>query len=316
MRWRMARSIPIITLALAGTMFAGCTIGSDDSETASGPGRAQPSPAGPTDPPGGTDNGSDGGSGGEPAPRVQVRDRAVVFTGALTVEVADVSAALRRIESEAAAADGLIADEQTDNTVDRTGPDGVTRQQIASATIVVRVPPSSYVRTLNAIGELGTVVQQSRGATDVTEDIVDVDSRVKSAAASVARIRKLMDDAKTLSDVVTLESELTRRQSDLESLESRRAALGSQVDLATITATLILSEPAPVRSDRDSDLGFLGGLRAGWAALTGATQVALTIAGALLPLAVVLAVIGIPLLLVLRRYRRPPVPVTPQRRPE
>ncbi|HKE52872.1 MAG TPA: DUF4349 domain-containing protein [Actinomycetes bacterium] len=308
----MARSIPIITLALAGTLSAGCAIGSDNSETASGPGRAAPSPVGPTGQPGGADNGSEDGAGGEPAPRVQVRDRAVVLTGALTVEVDDVSAALRKIESQAAAADGLIADERTDGTVDRTAPDGVIRRQIASATIVVRVPPGSYVRTLDAIGELGTVVQQSRGATDVTEDIVDVDSRVKSAAASVARIRSLMDDAKALSDVVTLESELTRRQSDLESLESRRAALAGQVDLATITATVLLSESGPAQSD----IGFFGGLRAGWAALTGATRIALTIAGALLPFAVALAIIGVPLLLVLRRYRRPPVPIAPERRPE
>jgi hypothetical protein len=122
-----------------------------------------------------------------------------------------------------------------------------------------------------------------------------------------------MDSANALSDVVTLESELTRRQSDLESLQSRRATLAGQVDLTTITATLVLSEPAPVLPDEESDLGFLGGLRAGWTALTGATQVVLTIAGALLPFAAVVAIVGIPLLLVLRRYRRPPLPATPER---
>jgi Domain of unknown function (DUF4349) len=311
MRWRAGRSIPIITLALAGALLAGCSSGSDDS----GPGadrRASPL-AGPAGTPGGSDSGDDDGSGGAPAARVQVRDHAIIYTGALTVEVDDVSAALRRIETQATAADGLVADEQTDNIVDRIGPDGVTRRQIVSATIVVRVPPDAYAGMLTTIGELGTVVQQSRGAKDVTEDIVDVESRVRSAEASVARIRRLMDSANALSDVVTLESELTRRQSDLESLQSRRATLAGQVDLTTITATLVLSEPAPVLPDEESDLGFLGGLRAGWTALTGATQVVLTIAGALLPFAAVVAIVGIPLLLVLRRYRRPPLPATPER---
>jgi hypothetical protein len=122
-----------------------------------------------------------------------------------------------------------------------------------------------------------------------------------------------MDGANALSDVVTLESELTRRQADLESLQSRRAALASQVDLATITATLVLNEPAaPVQPD-EHQLGFRSGLRASWTALTGATQIMLTIAGGLLPFAAVAAIVGIPLLLVLRRYRRPPVPVTPER---
>jgi len=306
MWWRAGRSIPVMMLALAGVLLAGCGSGSEDAGTAAQGGR-EASPAAPAG-----DAGA--GEGGTAAPRVQVRDRAVVYTGALTVEVDDVSAALRRIETQATVAGGLVADEQTDNTVDRTGPDGVVRRQIASATIVIRVPPGAYTRMLAAIGELGTVVQQSRGATDVTEEIVDVESRIRSAEASVARVRRLMDDAKTLTDVVTLESELTRRQSDLESLQSRRAALAGQVDLATITATLVLREPtAPVRSEDEPDLGFLGGLRAGWTALTGATQVVLTIAGALLPFAVVVSIVGFPLLLVLRRYRRPPIPVTPER---
>ncbi|HEX2499650.1 MAG TPA: DUF4349 domain-containing protein [Actinomycetes bacterium] len=310
MRWRAGRSIPVITLALAGALLAGCSSSSDQA----GAGRQASPLAEQAGTPGGADDdGSGDGSGGAPALRVQVRDRAVIYTGALTVEVDDVSAALQRIEAQATAADGLVADEQTDNTVDRIGPDGLTRRQIASATIVVRVPPDAYARMLAAIGELGTVVQQSRGAKDVTEDIVDVESRVKSAEASVARIRRLMDGANALSDVVTLESELTRRQSDLESLQSRRVALAGQVDLATITATLVLSEPAPVQPDEESDLGFLSGLRASWTALTGATQIVLTIAGALLPFAAVVAIVGIPLLLVLRRYRRPPVPVTPER---
>jgi Domain of unknown function (DUF4349) len=314
MRWRAGRSIAVIALAMAGTLLAGCGGGSDDAGPAPGASRRASSLEGQAVSPGSADNGTGVGSGGTPVPRVQVRDRAVIYTGALTVEVDDVPAALRRIETQATAAGGLVADEQTDNTVDRTGPDGVTRRQIASATIVVRVPPDAYARTLAAIGELGTVVQQSRGAKDVTEDIVDVESRVKSAEASVARIRRLMDGANALSDVVTLESELTRRQADLESLQSRRAALASQVDLATITATLVLSEPAaPVQPDEESRLGFRSGLRASWTALTGATQILLTIAGGLLPFAAVAAIVGIPLLLVLRRYRRPPVPVTPER---
>lgn len=318
MRWRAGRSISIIVVALAGVLLAGCASGSDGAgpggTAGEAPGAGAPEPA-PAQSDSGSDDRSSDGSGGTTAPRVQVRDRAVVYTGALTVEVDDISAELRRIESLVAAADGLVANEQTDHTIDRTGPDGVIRRQIASATIVVRVPPAAYARVLGAIGELGTVVQQSRSATDVTEEVVDVDSRVKSAQASVARIRKLMDDAKALSDVVLLESELTRRQAELESLLSRQAALADQVDLATITATLVLADTGEAEPDDEPDLGFFSGLRAGWDGLTGATLVVLTIAGALLPFAVVLALIGIPLLVVLRRTRRPaPIPAAPEPR--
>jgi len=309
MRRRAGRTVAVITLALAGLALAGCAGGSD--EDSAGGGRMAPPVAGPApaDPNEGSED-SGGEPGAAPAPRVQIRERAVVYTAAVTVEVDDVSATLRQAESLIASVDGLIANEQTDNTVERPEPDGTVRRQIGSATLVVRVPPAAFGRVLTALGEYGTVLQQTRGATDVTEEVVDVASRVKSAQASVARIRELMDDANALADVVLLESELTRRQAELESLQARQATLANQVDLATITATLVLADTAQADED-EADLGFVSGLKAGWDGLVAATLVVLTVTGALLPFAVVIALVGIPLFVVLRRNRRlrPAAPV-------
>ncbi|HET7823328.1 MAG TPA: hypothetical protein VFL10_17535, partial [Ornithinibacter sp.] len=57
--------------------------------------------------------------------------------------------------------------------------------------------------------------------------------------------------------------------------------------------------------------GFLAGLKAGWTAFTGSVTVLLTVVGALLPFAVVLALVLVPLVLWLRR-RTPRTPVTAQ----
>ena len=55
-----------------------------------------------------------------------------------------------------------------------------------------------------------------------------------------------MKDATGLSDVVSLESELSTRESALEALEAQQASLKSRTDLATIT--LRLSEPPARRA--------------------------------------------------------------------
>ena len=69
-----------------------------------------------------------------------------------------------------------------------------------------------------------------------------MESRIKTQRASVARIRELMDQATKLSDVVTLEGELSSRQADLESLLAQQTSLKDRTSLATIT--LSLSETA------------------------------------------------------------------------
>jgi hypothetical protein len=58
----------------------------------------------------------------------------------------------------------------------------------------------------------------------------------------------------------------------------------------------VIAEPAHTT-------GFLAGLRNGWAAFTGSVSVLLTVLGAVLPFAVLAAVIGVPVWLWLRRRR-------------
>jgi hypothetical protein len=114
----------------------------------------------------------------------------------------------------------------------------------------------------------------------------------------VARVRDLLDRASSLQDVVLLEAELSRRESDLESIQARQRALVDKAALATITVTL--HSPGAV-ADEPEDAGFLAGLDGGWTALKASTTVVLTVLGYLLPVAVVVAIIGFPAYLLRRR---------------
>ena len=72
-----------------------------------------------------------------------------------------------------------------------------------------------------------------------------------------------------------------------------------------------------VDDDEDplADAGFLTGLRNGWEALTDIAVIAATAVGALLPFAIVIALVLVPLMLWLRTSRRRKQPVTDPRRP-
>jgi hypothetical protein len=131
--------------------------------------------------------------------------------------------------------------------------------------------------------------------------VADVDARLRSAEASLARVRALLTRAESIADVVALEGELARRQADLEALQARQRVLDDQTAQATVTVALV-ERDATIPGDEDS--GFLAGLSAGWDAFASATVVGLTVLGAVLPFAAFAAVIGLAVWVVVRRSRR------------
>ncbi|HSO64595.1 MAG TPA: DUF4349 domain-containing protein, partial [Ornithinibacter sp.] len=161
--------------------------------------------------------------------------------------------------------------------------------------------------TLDELATLGTVHSRNASTDDVTAQYVDVESRVETMQASVERVRALMGQATKLADIVALESELSRRQADLEATQTQLAALKDAVALSPVEVRL--STDATVLEGAQDDTGFLAGLSAGWAAFTASVGVVLTVLGALLPFAVVLALVALPVVVWLRR-RGPQAPPT------
>ncbi|WP_335938796.1 DUF4349 domain-containing protein [Streptomyces sp. PTD5-9] len=254
------------------------------------------------------------GSGGSPADREKPAGLPagahVIRTATLSVEVRDVPKAAAAARAAAKAAGGLVADEQTERA-DRTH---------ETSHIVLRVPQDAYETVLKDLAGTGRLLSRTSSAKDVTDQVVDVESRIASQRASVARVRKLMDRADALADVVTLEGELSSRQAALESLLAQQASLRDRTSLATVT--LNLSEPAgaPEAKGGDDGPGFLDALRGGWRAFVSVLRWGAVVLGATAPFLASAAVLAVLARLVrdrLRRRRatRTPAPSRPAPRP-
>lgn len=253
---RIALAAGLLTAVLA---LSGCGAAGDDSGGSSGKRAAAPAQQDKADAAAGEAAGGakEGASGSAAAKKPNPSAAAhVIRTASLSVEVksAPKAAAAARVTAEAAG--GLIADEKTEQVDD-------TR---ASSHVVLRVPQGEYDSVLRELSGTGRLLSRTSTAKDVTDQVVDVDSRIASRRTSVARVRKLMDRADKLSDVVSLEGELSSRQAALESLLAEQASLKDRTTMATIT--LSLSEPKPhVKADTGDDKdgpGFLDALSGGW----------------------------------------------------
>jgi hypothetical protein len=165
-------------------------------------------------------------------------------------------------------------------------------------TLTLSVPADKLDIALDQLAhKLGIVLQRSLSTQDVTAQYIDTASRLTTMRASVGRVRALMVQARDLGQVVALESELSRRQADLESLESQLAALDNSVARSTVSVSLSTPGTEPVT--RDS--GFGAGLRAGWDAFAASARGLFTAVGAVLPFAVFFALVAAPIVWWLRR---------------
>lgn len=247
----LAAGLLTALLTLSGCGGAGDDSGKSADRRAAAPAQQDGAGSGA----GGAEKGAGGSAAAAKKPNPSVAAH-VIRTASLSVEVksAPEAAAAARVTAEAAG--GLVADEKTEQ-VDAAR---------ASSHVVLRVPQGEYDSVLRELSGTGKLLSRTSTAKDVTDQVVDVDSRIASQRTSVARVRKLMDRADELSEVVALEGELSNRQAALESMLAEQASLKDRTTLATIT--LNLSEPKPhakaVADDDEDGPGFLDALSGGW----------------------------------------------------
>jgi hypothetical protein len=227
---------------------------------------------------------------------------ALIRTAELTVVVHDVPAEAAAAGAAARAAGGAVAGD------DRSG-SGAD----AHATLVLKVPPEKMDAMLDRLGRLGREQSRSSSTQDVTQDVADVDARLASMQASIARVRAILSRAERIGDVVSVEGELSRRTTELESLQARQRALAGQVNYATITLQLTADRAAAPAPPPDR-AGFIGGLRDGWHAFAATLGWVLTALGAVLPF--LLLAVPVVVALLLRRRRLTAAPSAPAPRPE
>ncbi|MGB7963562.1 MAG: DUF4349 domain-containing protein [Propionicimonas sp.] len=166
--------------------------------------------------------------------------------------------------------------------------------------VVMSVPAARLDEALSSLAGLGEITSRVIESSDVTDAVVDVDARIKTLRESIARLQALMKRAGSVADIAAVESQLTSRQSDLESLLAQQKALGTMVEKSPITVSLTVRDTAQPPTQR----GFLPGLAAGWDALLATGRILLTVVGAILPFLGAALIVAAPLWYWRRRRRR------------
>lgn len=234
------------------------------------------------------------GQGKAPVPVGQpgITDRKLVRTASLELTAPNVADTISQVRVITQGSGGYTGQENT---------------QEKRATMNVVVPSERLDGVLDQLGKLGKLIRREVTATDVTEQMVDVDSRVATQRASVERIRALLAKATSVSEIASVERELTSREAELESLQKRRESLAGSVAMSTIS--LQVKAETVAAAEEESRSGFLGGLTGGWDAFLTFGGGLLTVIGAMAPFLLVFGIPAFALVRWLRKRRRPLTPV-------
>jgi polyhydroxyalkanoate synthesis regulator phasin len=159
--------------------------------------------------------------------------------------------------------------------------------------VTIRVPASQFDALLETIAQGADEVKSKNiSAKDVTEEYVDVVSRIKTKKELEARYQQLLQKATKVEEMLSIEREMGTLRTDIESMEGRLRYLKDRVAFSTLTVNYY--EIAPVSS------GFWDRLRValgdGWDNML---EFMVAVVG-LWPL----VVLGVIALLLLKRFRR------------
>src|SRR6185295_6799852 len=92
----------------------------------------------------------------------------------------------------------------------------ITDDRSSSASFVIKLPPEQVEAAVADLDSIGISRTASQGTEDVTSQVVDIDARLVTAQASLDRVRKLLENATDLGQILSLESQLTERETLVE----------------------------------------------------------------------------------------------------
>lgn len=167
--------------------------------------------------------------GGEPVMAEREIDKQrIIRDGRMGLKVNDLEAARLRVDSLVTAYDAYYANERYHDT-DRE----------SSYHLSIRVPAGNFELLSAALeGGGGRVLYKEVDARDVTEQFIDMETRLASMRIYLERYRELLGRANTVQEILEVENRIRQLQEEIDSTEGRLRYLKDRVDYSTLELML------------------------------------------------------------------------------
>ncbi len=172
-------------------------------------------------------------------------ERMIVRNGEISLVVNDVTDARDEVAQLAVRFDGYVVSSQISG-----------EEQDMRGWISIRVPDDRFEPALAELRDLAVrVTSESTSSQDVTEEYVDLESRLKNAEATESQYLALLEKAEDVEDILSIYESLSRVRSEIEQIKGRMQYLERISSMSLISVYL---KPAATAKPL---------VRAGWSAL-------------------------------------------------
>ncbi|WP_249336602.1 DUF4349 domain-containing protein [Sporosarcina sp. Marseille-Q4063] len=156
-------------------------------------------------------------------------NRMIIHQARLQLNVKDFEKAEQNIEKKVNEYGGYIVESNVYREDDES----------VSGNITVRIPEKHFQKFLTATeGEAADILERTVTGQDVTEQYVDLKSRVKSKRAVEERLLDFMGDAEKTEDLLKISSDLAAIQEEIEVIVGKMNYLENQTSYSTVEISM------------------------------------------------------------------------------
>lgn len=155
--------------------------------------------------------------------------RMIIHKAVMSVNVKELDKAQSNIEQKVEQYGGYIVESNVYQEDDQT----------SSGKMIVRIPEKNFEKFLvDAEGEAAEILERNVTGQDVTEQFVDLQSRVKSKRAVEERLLEFMSNAQKTDDLLKISSDLATIQEEIEVMVGKMKYLENQTSFSTIELSM------------------------------------------------------------------------------
>lgn len=105
-----------------------------------------------------------------------------------------------------------------------------------SRRLVIRIPTSGFQKVIDSISnKVAYFDTKNISATDVTEEFIDLEARLKAKRTLESRYLELLSKANNVKDILEIEKELSQIREEIEAKQGRLKYLENRVSFSTLT---------------------------------------------------------------------------------
>lgn len=180
----------------------------------------------------------------------QTTQRKIIKEGSIRFETANAKDTRQQLTTAVAKYQGYVSQDNAESYGNRS-----------VYTLTLRIPAAHFESLLADIATTAkNIEQQDIKALDVTEEFIDVESRIQTKKELESRYKALLSKASKIEEILAIEKEIETLRSDIESYEGRLNYLKSSIAFSTLTVVFYETQPSTTSSGSE----FTSAFKEGW----------------------------------------------------